>query len=414
MNLLKIGAIAKKYEINPSAVRFYVDKALLTPKRENGQYVFDETCSEQMKKILKYKQYRFTLEEIELLFYYENLSNLKDDRIINEIISILQQKKDLIKQEIVSMNGITKDIDEEIRYYNGSKERSAEMRNTYVPLSALSFLCCPECGRDLRLENAVVDPNGIKEAAVKCDCGYSVRIEDGILLCPEHTEDSPFKLYENVDSVLAMASDVSSAFRGLMEKGHLRMYQQLLHTCKSCRNVLVGPLTYNFILGYLNFMTDETTAVVVDLSLNKLKRMKEYLSDSERKILFIAGDIKKAPIRKNMMDLYVDDFSSENYAVTYNRNLFEIIAPFLKKDGKLVGQFVDYSKAPKSLRNIKTDHPDFEPELLTLRKIYASIADAGLKIIEKANLGSPEGKEKDFKRQVGDEKIALITYIAEK
>ena len=59
---MKIGAFAKKYGINPSAVRFYIDKALLTPKRENGQYVFDETNSEQMKKILKYKSYRFTLE----------------------------------------------------------------------------------------------------------------------------------------------------------------------------------------------------------------------------------------------------------------------------------------------------------------------------------------------------------------
>lgn len=42
------------------------------------------------------------------------------------------------------------------------------------------------------------------------------------------------------------------------------------------------------------------------------------------------------------------------------------------------------------------------------------MTDAGLKIIEKTNLGSPEGKEKDFTRQVGDEKVSLITYVAEK
>ena len=330
---MKIGAFAKKYGINPSAVRFYVDKALLTPKRENGQYVFDETNDEQMKKILKYKSYRFTLEEIELLFYYENLSNLKDERIINEIISILERKRDLIAQEIVSMNTITKNIDEEISYYNGSKEKTAETQSTYVPLSAIGILCCPECGSDLRLENAVIEADGIKEAAVSCKCGYSARIEDGILRCPEHTDDSPFKLYENVDSVMAMASDVSPAFRGLMEKGHLRMYQQILHNCGACRNVLVGPLTYNFILGYMNFTTDETTVIIVDLSLNKLKRMKEYLSDSGKNILFIAGDIRKAPIRKSIMDLYIDDFSFDNYMVTYNMNLFEVISPFLKKGG---------------------------------------------------------------------------------
>ena len=411
---MKIGAFAKKHEINPSAVRFYIDKALLTPKRENGQYVFDETNSEQMKKILKYKSYRFTLEEIELLFYFENHSNLKDGRIIDEIINILKQKKDLVEQEIVSLTDVTKNIDEEINYFNGFKERSAQTRSTYVPLAAIRILRCPQCGEFLHLENAAVEAEGIREASVNCQCGYSARIEDGILRCPESTDESPFKLYENVDSVLAMASDVSPAFRGLMEKGHLRMYQQILHNCKACRYVLAGPLTYNFILGYLNFMSDETTVVVVDLSLNKLKRMKEYLSDSGRNILFIAGDINKAPLRKGIMDLFIDDFSFCNYSVTYNKNLFEIIAPFLKDRGKLVGQFIDYSKAPKSLRNIKTDHPEFEPELLTLKKIYASMADAGLKILERTNLGSPEGKEKDFKRQVGDEKIALVTYIAEK
>ena len=411
---MKIGAFAKKYGIKPIAVRFYIDKALLTPKRENGQYVFDETNSEQMKKILKYKSYRFTLEEIELLFYFENHSNLKDERIIDEIINILKQKKNLIEEEIVSMTATTKHIDEEINAFKGFKERSGEMRSTYVPLSVLGILCCPQCGGPLHLEQAAASAEGIKEAAVNCQCGYSARIEDGILRCPESTDESPFKLYENVDSVLAMASDVSPAFRNLMEKGHLRMYQQILHNCKACRYVLVGPLTYNFILGYLNFMSDETTVVVVDLSLNKLKRMKEYLSDSGKKILFIAGDISKAPIRKDIMDLYIDDFSFCNYSVTYNRNLFEIIVPFLKDRGKLVGQFIDYSKAPKSLRNIKTDHPEFEPELLMPRKIYASMTDAGLKILERTNLGSPEGKEKDFKRQVGDEKIALVTYIAEK
>jgi len=411
---LKIGAFAKKYKINPSAVRFYVDKALLTPKRENGQYVFDETCDEQMEKILKYKHYRFTLEEIELLFYYENLSNLKDDRIVNEIIEILTQKKDLIEKEIVFMNAISKDIDEEIDYYNGFKSRETEIQDTYVPLSAFDVLCCPECGGSLRLEDATLEANGIKEAAVKCECGYSVKIEDGIMICPEHTLDSPFRLFENVDSVLATTSDFSPSYRGLMEKGHLRIYQQILHNCGSCHTVLVGPLTYNFILGYMNHITKGTTVIIVDPSLNKIKRMKGYLSGFGKNILFIAGDISKVPLRKNSMDLYIDDFSFDNCVVTYNMNVFEIIAPLIKDGGKVIGHIVDYSRAPKSLKNIKTDHPDFEPELLTLKKTYGSMTDAGLKILERINLGSPEGKEKDFTRQVGDEKVSLITYVAEK
>ena len=411
---MKIGAFAKKYGINPSAVRFYVDKAILTPKRENGQYVFDETCGEQMEKILKYKHYRFTLEEIELLFYYENLSNLKDERIVNEIIDILTQKKNLIDKEIIFMSTITKDIDKEIDYYNIFKSRETETQDTYVPLSAFDVLCCPECGGNLRLENATLETNGIKEATVKCECGYSVKIEDGIMVCPEHAIESPFRLFEIVDSVLATTSDFSPSYRGLIEKGHLRIYQQILHNCKSCHSVLVGPLTYNFILGYMNHITNGTTVVIVDPSLKKIKRMKDYLSGFGKNILFIAGDISRVPLRKDSMDLYIDDFSFDNCVVTYNMNLFEVVVPFIKNGGKVIGHIVDYSRAPKSLKNIRTDHPDFEPELLTLKKTYSSMTDAGLKILEKTNLGYPEGREKDFARQVGDEKVSLITYVAEK
>lgn len=411
---MKIGAFAKKYNINPSAVRFYAEKALLTPTRENTQYNFDDNCAEQMEKILKYKRYQFTLEEIELLFHYENHSNLKDDRVVNEIISLLMEKKDHIQQEVVLMNAITKDIGDEIDYYKGFKSKSTRARETYVPLSAFNILCCPHCGGNLHLKNAAVEAGGIKRADVICDCGYKIRMEDGMLICPDYTDESPFRLFENIDSVLAATSDFSPAYRGLMEKGHLRIYQQILQHCKSCRNVLVGPLTYNFILGYMNFITNETTVIIVDPSLNKIRKMKEYLSDSGKNILFIAGDISKAPIRNDIVDLYIDDFSFDNCVVTYNMNLFKFITPYIKDGGKIIGHFVDYSKAPKSLKNIKTDHPDFEPELLTLKKTYGSMTDAGLKILERINLGSPEGREKDFTRQVGDEKVSLITYVAEK
>ena len=411
---MKIGAFAKKYDINPSAVRFYVDKALITPKRENGQNVFDDTCCGQMEKILKYKHFRFTLEEIERIFYYENLSNLKDNRVINEIVGILMQKKALIEQEIVITNAVINDINEEINYYKKILNQGTAIQNTYVPLESFNILCCPACGKDLLLENASLEADGIKEADVKCDCGYSVTIKDGILLCQGYTEESPLRLFENDEGIIATTRDFSRSYRELLGKSHLRIYQQIMHDCKSCRNILVGPLTYNFILRYTNKIINGTTVVIVDPSLSKIREIKKYLSDSGKQILFIAGDINRIPMRKEIIDLYIDDFSFDNCAISYNMNIFEAIAPFLKDGGKVIGHFVNCSKAPKSLKNIKTDYPDFNPEMLSMNKTYASIADAGLKITEKTNLGSPKGKDSNYTRQVDDEKITLITYIAEK
>ena len=66
---MRIGDFAKKYGVNVTAIRYYIDSALLTPQRRNNQYAFDENCCRDMEKILDYKACGFTLEEIELLFF---------------------------------------------------------------------------------------------------------------------------------------------------------------------------------------------------------------------------------------------------------------------------------------------------------------------------------------------------------
>ena len=49
---MRIGAFAEKYNMNVSAVRYYVERGLLTPQRRNNQYVFDDDCMKDMEKIL--------------------------------------------------------------------------------------------------------------------------------------------------------------------------------------------------------------------------------------------------------------------------------------------------------------------------------------------------------------------------
>ena len=101
---MKTGAFAKKYGLKPSAVRFYIDKALLTPKLENGQYIFDHTCMDQMEKIIKYKNLKFTLEEIEIMLNYEHSGAVKDRAVVNTILANLEAKMIfswILKQKIL-------------------------------------------------------------------------------------------------------------------------------------------------------------------------------------------------------------------------------------------------------------------------------------------------------------------------
>ena len=52
--------------------------------------------------------------------------------------------------------------------------------------------------------------------------------------------------------------------------------------------------------------------------------------------------------------------------------------------------------------------------MINLKRIYSNLAMAGIKFIEKNALGSPRGRKKDFTRQVGKEKVQVISYVAEK
>ena len=55
-----------------------------------------------------------------------------------------------------------------------------------------------------------------------------------------------------------------------------------------------------------------------------------------------------------------------------------------------------------------------DPKIINLKRIYSNLAMAGIKFIEKNDLGSPRGRKKDFTRQVGKEKVQVISYVAVK
>ena len=63
---MRIGDFAKKYNMNVTAIRYYIENALLTPQRKNNQYIFDQSCIDDMDKVLEYKECGLTLEEIEI------------------------------------------------------------------------------------------------------------------------------------------------------------------------------------------------------------------------------------------------------------------------------------------------------------------------------------------------------------
>jgi len=102
MNLIKIGDLAKKFNITTRALRFYEERGLLYPakKDKNNEYrYYDESSARQLSKILFLKDLEFSLEEISSLIKEHNTSLFSKKRaeltfIINQLKMFEQQKID--------------------------------------------------------------------------------------------------------------------------------------------------------------------------------------------------------------------------------------------------------------------------------------------------------------------------------
>lgn len=409
---MKIGTFAKKFNINSSAVRFYIQNGLLVPERKNGQYAFGKECAADMENILKYKKYHFSLEEIQLLFFLEKASRFQDRVVLEVCADMLKNKRKELIEERDQLNDCIKDLGAEIK--NLPPLPDTEPSPASVPFSFIPYLYCPRCQTPLRLEAASLSGGRLHKGELWCECGYKAVIDDGIILCESATEDTPFKAFENVESVMAMTHQYSPGYRMLLEKANLWMYNRLEEPAQTPSHILVGPFTLNFLLKYIGNLDGSTTYIVVDPSKKRIEKLRTYLSDWSRNVVYIAGELRDLPVKHASMDVYIDDFSMVNSMFTYDRFPASDIAPLLKNRGQAVGIFVSYAAAPKSISNFKSDHPGFSPEKMTLRRLKSDWAAAGVAMVGEKSIGATSGGERHFPQQAEGEQIEIFAYEARK
>lgn len=408
---MKIGTFARKFHINVSTVRFYVSNGLLTPCRVGGQYEFDSECVSDMEKIMKYKRYSFSLEEIQLLFFMEKASRLQDEIVLQVCTDILKNKRKQLIKEKEDLASFINELEKEIE--NLPTVASGETPEAGVPFSIIPYLYCPVCQKPLKLDSASLSNGSIGKGLLSCECGYTADIEDGIILCREFQEDTPFKAFENVESVMAMKDQFSPLYRKLIAKTYLWMFNRISGLVNANRIILTGPFPFNFILEYTDHL-GENTYIIFDPSLKRIGKMKKYLSSWNYNIVYIVGKPDQLPLKKGSVDLFVDDYSTVNSLFTYGTFSTQHIAPLLKSSGEVVGIFTTYQKAQKSLFNFKKDHPDFEPEKMTLGglKYHWSLSD--VKLVEDKIIGSTTAGELHYPQNVMGETIEVHGYHAKK
>lgn len=410
---MKIGSFARKFNTNISTVRFYVNHGLLSPKRDGGQYDFDKECVQDMERILKYKDYYFSLEEIQLLFFLEKASNFRDELILDVCADIMRKKQRELIEEKDKLEGLIKDLSGEIqdlKVIEPTKDEEAGF-----PILLIPQLACPRCQSPLELLSASLAQGSIREALLSCDCDYQAEIKDGIILGQGYQEDTPFKAFENVESVMAMKDQFSPIYRRLVTKAYLNMFHQLSSNLKEKNLFMVGPFTFNFILEYAHRFSGSNTFLIFDPSYNRIKKIKQYLTGGETcSFVFYVGKPENIPLKRGIFDYYVDDYSTVNSLFTYNDYHTEKIAPFLKRHGEVAGIFTAYEKAPQSLRNFRENHPDFDHASMTFDRLKAKWAGDGVKTVNVKSMGETNTTEKHFPQNELGESIKVLAYKGKK
>ncbi|NLD20221.1 MAG: MerR family transcriptional regulator [Clostridiales bacterium] len=409
---MKIGEFAKKFNTNISTVRYYVNHGLIVPSKKSEHFDFDKGCAKDMETILRYKHYYFSIEEIQLLLFLERTSRFKDDVILDLCAGIMEKKKsELIKERRNLDESITK-LQAEIEMLPDVPEAANFIKG--IPFSFIPNLYCPHCQVPLKLDSASISDGYLVSGELWCSCGYKSTIKDGILLCEKHYEDTPFKSFKNIESIICMLEDFSSTYRMLVEKSYIYIHNKIEKHLKEPGLILSGPFQFNFLLSFIERLDKKNTYVIVDPSKRRIEKMWKYLNELSCDIVFIAGDLSDVPIRNSSVDVYLDDYSVTNSLFTFNTFSAEKISELLKRSGIVTGVFGSYKKAPKSLTSFRDIQPDFEPKVMTLNNLKYCWHQSGIGMKEVKSIGFTSSSEKDYSHDVPGEQLEIVAYFAEK
>ena len=410
---MKIGEFARKYGLPIRTVRYYVERALVTPERRNNQYIFNENCQEEMEKLLLYKSYHLSLQDIELLFFLEKTSNLKDETVLQIIAELLTEKKRELEEEREALLHVIGALDHEIKKYSAMAVEDAKGTADGVPLFFIPYLYCPACGTPLNLDGARISNNRIHGGTLTCGCGYQAEIRDGMILCEGHGEDTPFKVFNNVESVVSLVDEYSDSYRMVIDRAYTWMYHQMEAVGQNAY-ILAGPFTANFLLKHCGSLDPSVTLIIIDPSVKRLAKLRQYMEDFAFNKVFVAGAMGNLPLKKESVHLYIDDFSTINALYTYNQTPFSYVAPLLCRSAEVIGVINDYSTVPRTMRNLRELQPGFAPEKMKPAAIKNALAQQGVKIYEQKVIGETAGNGQHFRRHVPGEQFQVVGYRARK
>lgn len=344
---MKIGAFAKKTETPVSTIRYYISEELISPDKNGAQYDFDDENIKEMQLLTELRQMNFTMEEMRRFVNVVRMLDSKDALRYRHLLSILSEKQDSLNKYMRTLKKVSRQIEVKISQLKleesvmAHRERGeGEEGPAGMPAEFLDMLRCPECGERISLDNASIRNGGVVYGEIICRCGYTGRIEDGIVnVDPDiNPDDDPVFIddYFGEDSV--NDQNFSLQYEGFLtarpdflmiqHKTRDWIHRKILEKSPGS-DVIVFPDIASLFL-YLHVDADylqNARIIVMGISRKGIEANRRHLEalDSNLKVMYVLTPSNRLPIEKKSVNLMVDYLGTFNYAFFYDRQLYEYL-----------------------------------------------------------------------------------------
>ena len=108
---VQIGEVAKSLGITTRTIRYYEEVGITgTPLRESGSRKYSEQDIHRLKFILKLKELGITLREMQELAKHYNLNDQETDRIMPQLLDLLDTHLTKVDAKISKLASLRNDI----------------------------------------------------------------------------------------------------------------------------------------------------------------------------------------------------------------------------------------------------------------------------------------------------------------
>lgn len=109
---MRIGTFAEMFGVQASTVRYYIKRGFLVTNVRNKQNIFNKNCVDDMRQIMEWKQFHFSLNDIGELLTLKRKYNRAQQDDAKLYLHLMRQQEVKLKTELEAIREKLERVDE--------------------------------------------------------------------------------------------------------------------------------------------------------------------------------------------------------------------------------------------------------------------------------------------------------------